>query len=373
MCGGYKYGGVVFIVMVFTRCGIDTLPMHKPIYPEAEQEVILTLEARADWGITNIELTVSNVSPNGGTNTQQEIQHTHWHFDNAPTAKTIEHHIDAGIFEPGVLIKYQFTVSSRFGMKRSHDVTFEVQPHDPDDSIPIPIYTQGHQDHVTDIVFIPDEDIDDINAFYQNCGSLIEYSFFNETTIRKWCRQFNFYINQFRGKATTLSDAINGNEHGIPLNWEYLTFSEMQVILHETRFTDYTGRQHENLCSSEQTQYGALRHEAGHAAFGLADEYCAGWHAQVEVLPNNWGNPAITELAVAQNQAKRQAMLASFLRHKTPCDAKIICEGSRYYKLCDAFCQMKNTGEQPTDYDKPCADRVEYSIKKNASNTENGE
>jgi hypothetical protein len=346
-------------MVLFISCGgIDTLPMHTPIYPSTANDVVFTLEARADKGIKKVELYTQLLNLDG-----DETRIYYKEFEDPQETISCQH--NAGKFDAGSLIRYRFVVMDKSGSERSHDVTFAVQAVEGQPGAvlahePIPIYCQGDPLDVMDLVFIPDVDITDMEYFYETCEKMITDVFFSEPTIRKWSRQFNFYINQQTGEAKPYDSDNPNDEHVIPTNWSTISNLEVKVIMHEAEFRDYASGEFEGLCSTELKEYGTVLHEAGHTMFKLRDEYhacCA--HHQIEHLPNNW-------------DCEKDARSAASSRHKKRSDVRRIGR-SGWFKMCNDDCQMMWGGEDVLHFDKPCGDRVVYCIKDAANNTQNGD
>jgi hypothetical protein len=357
---------------LLVRCGIDTQPMHSPIYPESGKDVTYSLSAKGDGGIKHIKLYHTIVSANAALTAQSTNEELllDTSLTGTPSVVNIAF-TKVGGYSAGDEVKYRFEVRTWWGQTRSHEVTFAIQPYSRRTFAPI--YVQGDPDHVADIVFIPDEDIQSTQEFYDNCSMMITRVFFAEPTVKKWSRQLNFYVNHYTGKATDYDNITTEGYHQEPENWADVSFAEMKVILHDRELRDYTYNLYQSLCSAEQEYSGTMRHEAGHALFGLSDEYGpGGYHTQEDILPNNWGFPAISDMATAQDEAKNAAIKASVSRHKTPFDVQLISMGSRWCKICNASCQMRHSGAEVQNYDAPCADRVVHCIKENAYNIQNG-
>jgi hypothetical protein len=359
---------MIYTLSLFMACGIDTQPMHKPIYPKDGEDVTYNLLARGDGGIKTVTLfhTISPDPANSNTQPTSEVVLFDTNLAGTPSTTNITF-TQIGGYGAGDEITYRFEVRTRWGKTRSHDVTFAIQPY-PRKTF-APIYVQGEPNDVADIVFIPDKDIPSMKDFYGNCSRMIKEVFFTDPTLRKWNRQFNFYVHHYRGEATDYDDIDNQGPHKTPEHWGDISFAEMKVILHDKELRDYASNLDPSLCSAEQEYSGTVKHEAGHALFGLSDEYGPdGYHAQEDILPNNWGLLAIIDLPTAQAEAKKEAMKASVLRHKTPFDVQLIYPTSRWCKICNSSCQMKHADVWTLDYDAPCADRIKYCIKENAYN-----
>jgi hypothetical protein len=127
--------------------------------------------------------------------------------------------------------------------------------------------------------------------------------------------------------------------------------------MHEGVLDDHTDVD-KNLCSTEKNERGTMLHEAGHALFGLADEYSSGDHWQLLDLPNNW---------LVHKQARTDAPN----RNKAKGDVERVTHG--VWKICDKpndNCQMRKAGSTITGFDEPCIHRVYYTIRENAGCTQ---
>jgi hypothetical protein len=363
---------VVFMLLLLVSCGIDTQPMHKPIYPEAGVDVTYTISVRGDGGIKNVTLyhIIRSDNANLTMPTTNELVLFDTNLVGTPSTANITF-TKIGGYNTGDEITYRFEVKTRWGQTRSHDVTFGIQPYLRKTFTPI--YVQGEPNEVADIVFIPDDDIPSLNDFYDNCSRMIKEVFFADPTLRKWSRQFNFYVHHYSGTATDHDNIETQGPHRKPDHWGDISFAEMKIIMHDKELRDYATNLDPSLCSAEQEYSGTVKHEAGHALFGLSDEYGPdGYHVQEEILPNNWGFLAIIDLQTAQEEAKKEAMKASISRHKTPFDVQLIYPTQRWCKICKSSCQMKHADVWALDYDAPCADRVVHCIKENAYGMQNG-
>lgn len=347
---------IVFLVVAFTLLtgcsGIKTTLIHEPLYPAAGENITYTVTTSSNSGIENIRLyeTVSSINAAAVVTPGTEALIEEWNPAGTPNSITVSH-TKAG-FADNSYITYRFVVRNGNNKTRSHSVHFVTNPY-PVANQPAPVYAQGDVDHVFDIIFIPDEDIINMNTFYDHCREMIINAIFADPSIALWNRQFNFYINPETGRATDYDDMMAGTDthHEVPSNWANCSFAEGKVLMHRLDLRDYASG---GLYSTEQQNRGTILHESGHGLFDLADEYNNGVHWQEPDFPNNWST-----LAGAQADAPN--------RHKTAADAREMGT-TGWYKICDDNCNMKTSGAIATFYDDPCGDRVTYMVLDNALN-----
>ena len=351
-------------LMILAACLVaagcaSTTAVHDPIYPSSGESVTYKLEAQSRLGIRKLRLyeTISTVSALARLTPGNEVLLEEWVFPDQPESVQVNHTNSSGYPENG-FITYRLWVSTgpwgSIGGVTTHsrEVSFAIRPY-PVVGQPAPIYAQGDIDKAFDIVFIPDTDITNMQAFRQNCSKMITDAVFAEPSIGPWLsQQFNFYINPERGTATDYDRRDEDGHHRVPSNWANLSFAEAKVLMHANSLRDYASNIYPGLFSTEQQNRGTMMHEGGHSLFALADEYDSGEHWQASDYPNNW-----TTLAGARADAST--------RHKTAADAREIGT-SGWYKLCVDACPMKVSGLLRNDYDAPCTDRVIFSIFDNA-------
>jgi hypothetical protein len=335
-----------------------TFSIHDPIYPGAGGNVTYTLlDVIAVNGVQSIELHewVQDVDQFGNTSGGGWVKLDCWGPDpgcsTLPSSPPISvSHVKGGGNTSNKFISYKFKVFDSSGnpYPNSDIVGYAIRDYPPssvpndDLKQPAPVYVQGDVGQAMDIIFIPDEDITDLDVFRDHCRLMILEGIFGDEMTRSWWQFFNFYINPLDGDATT-------SVHRRPDNWNQLTFAETQTIMHLDVFRDHAEG---TLFSTEQENRGTMLHEAGHALFGLADEYYGGGHWQLADYPNNWKN---------RSDARSEAPL----RHRGPGDVRKIGRNN-WYKICYTNCQMNNSGLTVIEYDLPCRDRVEFSIQNNA-------
>lgn len=339
-------------LMSLTGC-INLLPLHSPIYPDDSDDVTFTLEARATNGIKRVRLyeTVSTINAAGTiTSTGSETLLRTWQPSGSPVEESFSH-VRSGGYGANRLVTYRFHVNRNCGGSRTQKVTFATNPY-PVTGQPAPVYAQGDPDDVLDVVFIPDTDITNLDTFYGHCRGMIADAMFAENMVRFWSHQFNFYINAERGTATDYDSIGVDGLHQTPSNWANLSFAEAKALMHQGNLRDYaTG----GLFSTEQQNRGTMMHEAGHALFGGADEYNSGSHWQAADYPNNWSSRSGAEADAPK-------------RGKTVAD--VVQMGSTgWWKMCDDDCHLKVSGLTVTTvgYDRPCEDRVTFTVLETAS------
>lgn len=331
---------VSFILL--TGCSdIITQPMHGPIYPDGDEDVEITLQTEAQGGIETVQLyeTVSSINAAGTvTNGTESLVQT-WNVAGAPTSST-QTYTKTGGYGDNKIVTYRFRVTTDNNKSRTHSVSFATRPY-PVPNQPVPVYAQGDPDDVMDLVFIPDEEIVDMDEFRDRCQSLISNTAHREPTMNLFNRQFNYYINPIAGDAVPYGTG----SHTPPSNNANLAFAEARALLHSTVFQDFASG---SMFSMEWDRPQTLLHENGHAMFRLADEYGGGVHWQEATLPNNWST-----LAGAQTDAPS--------RGKTSEDA-VEMGNSGWYKLCDDTCPMVSGPALLFTFDAPCKSRLMHVI-----------
>ncbi len=345
----FKFLLLAMAAMSFIACEKNPvcIVMHDPVYPSNGQSVTYTCERLSLGGITSAKLyeTVATVNSSGTiTSAGTETLINSWSSPSGDLSYT-----KSSGYSSNRLVTYRFEVITADGTKNFR-VTYAVRPY-PVSDMPAPVYCQGDPDDVMDVVFIPDNDISNMSTFRTNVKGAIRESFFDETSLQVWRRQFNFYINPDRGTATDYDRISIDGLHQTPSNYANLSFAEGKVLMHQGNLRDYASG---GLFSTEMQNRGTILHECGHALFGLADEYCGGSHWQATDFPNNWSSLAGAQAAAASNG-------------KTNADARQMC-ATGWYKLCYDTCQMLTTGINHTSFDRPCKARIDYVILDNAIN-----
>ena len=340
------------ILMISTCSGITTCPVHDPIYPSKGEDVLFNIRAESESGISEVRFyeTISSIDEEGNFTSGVEVL-LDTRILNPEPVSISEYFTKIGGYDTNQVIAYRFVITNGNGRTRSHSVTFAIRPY-PVPNMPAPVYMQGDVDDVFDIILIPDTDVTDMEFWRYECRLLIQSTIHKEPGMRLLNRSYNFYINPEPGTATSYEDYLeNGIPHQLPDNYANLAFAELRCILHMYVFQDYywpsTG-----TISCEIINPQTFIHEAGHALFGLADEYPDGQHWQADVLPNNWNDEA-----TAQAEAPS--------RGKTAADVKEIGD-TGWYRMCNDTCPMCSGVDPLFDFDNPCEDRVIYETLLNA-------
>jgi hypothetical protein len=327
---------------------INTYPMHNPIYPNSTDQVTYFLDVPASERslVQSVELweTISTVDPVNGTLTPlgppTKIGQT-WY-----TVPVNYPHVNTtcpNTHQANTFIQYEFKIVDVDSVPHSHVVGYAIRDYPPSTVQggyqPTPVYVQGDIGQTMDIVFIPDVDIPVMDTFRDNCRLMILDGIFADDMTRSFWKYFNFFINPRSGD-------IRASGSPVPDNWSQLSFAEGHAIMHETAFQDYANG---TLFITDQQNRAAMLHEAGHALFGLADEYRGGGHWETADYPNNWnGKPSNAEIR-ARNRTRAYKI-----------------QRTNWWKICyDAVCQMRH-GYVVLGYDSPCRDRVKFTIELNA-------
>lgn len=332
---------LVSMTLLYGCADIITEPMHSPLYPDGDEDVEITVEAQSDDGIKTVKLyeTVSDVNAAGVVTAGTENLIQTWNVVGAPAVNT-QSYTKVGGYGDDKIVTYRFHVTNDDNKTRSHEVSFATRPY-PVPNQPVPVYAQGDPDDVMDLVFIPDEEINDMDEFRDRCQALISGTMHTEPTLNLMNRQFNYYINPVAGDAVPFGTGA----HTPPPNNANLAFAEAKALLHSTVFRDFASG---NMFSMEWDRPQTLLHENGHAMFDLADEYGNGVHWEEATLPNNWD-----DLADAQADAAS--------RGKDPADA-VEMGTSGWYKLCDGTCPMASGSALLFDFQSPCSGRIMHVI-----------
>jgi hypothetical protein len=330
----------------------ETFAVHEPIYPAAGDDFTYRLEHVSGGPIQEVRLyervdtfvflppLFSFVIPG------VEIPLQTW---TAPTPTTFTFDRIGG-HPANSFVYYRFEVDGEGGENYRHEIQFAIRPY-PFPNLPAPVYAVGDRDDIFDVVFIPDTDITDMDNFRDHCRRMIREAFLDEPTTRKFRRSFNFYVNPVTGHATDYDNIAVEGYHQLPANLADISFAEGKVLMHERNIRDYASG---GTYSTEMWNRGTVMHESGHGLFGLADEYPGGAHWQAADLPNNWSSQA-TAAAEAPG------------RGKTASD--VVQMGTTgWWKMCGASCQLNVSGLTHSTYDRPCQDRIIFTVLDNIIN-----
>ncbi len=339
---GYQWLAYVSLVITLFSCkeNPETFAIHAPIYPGNAEAVTYTL-SRITGDVSQVQLheTVETINASGTvTATSPEVLLQTWNNPSFPLNFT-----KTGGYATNRLVTYRFDVTGN-DKHYTHTISFATRPY-PVPNQPAPVYVVGDVNRVMNLVFIPDRDIPAINTFYNAVKVDIDEVFHREDYVRRFRRSYNFFINPFTGHAHDYDTETR--DHEVPSNWDQLSFAQGKVILHDRDIRDFA-EPDKHLFSAEHYVKGTLLHESGHNFYDLADEYGGGSHWQEATLPNNWSS-----LAGCRADAAGRGMQMS--------DAHQMGT-SGWYKLCPSTCVMESSGTNIHPYERPCRDRILYSI-----------
>ena len=162
-----------------------------------------------------------------------------------------------------------------------------VQVGQPPEGRAVPVLFTGPRTGKVDITFIPATGsyTSASTAQFRADARTAVRAFYTRRWLLKYQDKFNFWLAQDFGVARGFG---NGNPCvSEPENWgSTYSFSEAGGVLHTDSLRDcaYPSKR---IFSAESFNPNVLMHEAGHAAFGLADEYCCdSYYFEPNPLPN---------------------------------------------------------------------------------------
>lgn len=332
------------IAFIFMMAGCkqnpETFAIHSPIYPANNEAVTFTL-SRIDGDVAEVKLfeTISTINSSGTvTSTGAETELQNWNSPAFPLSFT-----RTSGYGTNKLVQYRFQVVGN-SKTYQHRISFATRPY-PVTNQAAPVYVVGDQDHVLNMVFIPDTSMTSrMGLFYNSVRSQIDSTFHREDWVRRFRNSYNFYINPITGIAR---DFDSGMSHVLPTNSAQLSFAQGRVILHFHDIRDQAGS---GYFSAEYYVRGTMLHESGHSLYRLADEYDApsASHWQEDPLPNNWDNRAD-----AEGDASSYGKTTGDVREMGTSD---------WYRLCNDVCPMRASGTPLRHYDSPCKNRILYVL-----------
>ncbi|MBV1850568.1 M64 family metallopeptidase [Catellatospora tritici] len=193
-------------------------------------------------------------------------------LSNRTLGDIVVHDVPAGDLEYGCVVRKG--ADNRFTGWRKTRVGAPAQSAT-DPAVPV-IFT-GARANSIDVVLIADTDNysgPKDPAFLSAAAGVVKGAYFGQNYFLNQQQHLNFWIADQRG------DADPGGGTGGPIcvltrpsNWatRYATWADAGGILHTDNFRDCANN---GLFSTEPTFLSTVLHETGHAAFGLADEYC---------------------------------------------------------------------------------------------------
>ena len=160
----------------------------------------------------------------------------------------------------------------------------------------IPVSFTGERSQRVDIVFVADADSytgANDPQFLADAASVIKGAYYGQDYFLANQQRFNFWLadqvgDADRVPAPTAADPTATNcVLTAPANFasDY-SWRNAGAILHSDTFRDCASG---GVFSTEPTSLGTVLHETGHAAFGLADEYCCdGGYFENSPFPDLW-------------------------------------------------------------------------------------
>ena len=221
----------------------------------------------------------------------------------------------------------------------------------------IPLLENGKHSDKIDVVFIGNGSYAaNMTKLVEDAMNLIFLGYYGDPILNSSNSKFNFYYHNTTGALPGLC------RNTVPNNvWNDCSFADSVAIIHEFGWRDCaTGK----AFSIGRNQYHTLRHESGHAIFGLADEYCCdGGYWQPSPNPNIYSS-----LSNCQNDAPNLGLNASactnYCAAGTMCNWRgtgmQACCGSGWWKLDPDTCNMLN-GQR---YQSGCQRRVNWVLNK---------
>jgi len=336
-------------------------PMHEPIYPSSNQAVTYTFEVLSANPIKEIKLfeTASKIDAKANKTPGKRLLKKSWKMSGKTTSETVKY-INTSGYAKNQLITYEFEVLDNQGYSGLSKVDFAIRPY-PVPGHAAPIYVQGDPNRLLDFVFIRDDRLKTAaqqQAFRQSCKKMITDAIINIDSlsssgkeIHLFSSAYNFYINPDPGHASSYNPPSLNPPHTQPKNWKNISFAEVKAILHNEKLIDWS-MYGSGPFSSHMNNPGTMRHESGHKAFNLADEYCCnGGYYSVPPYPNLWNSEAKAKAAAPD-------------RGKSTSDVRQLKSGSnkvKWWKICADSCQMNN-GFILRSFDDPDLDRIRYVI-----------
>ncbi len=206
-----------------------------------------------------------------------------------------------GRHEDGVMIKFMAIATSPLGDTATETYEFASGAY-PNANKPIPIRVKGDPVEKFDIVLIRTNEFD-LEFFRHHLDDIIEESFFQYSTFRDWRMFYNFYysdVSQPYEEPCAFNGPFSPKVPTFPNAFvrSLLTDADVIAYLHEDEMEDC---RKEERFSAEFWFDKSIVHEAGHALFGLRDEYygglgpqCVGprnvWHSEAECLEDAHAN-----------------------------------------------------------------------------------
>ena len=292
--------GILAISAGTTGCSLHIQAAHEPMHP-LNQPLVIRATAKGYVGKIDLWIEESRIEADGEYTVISPMRIVNTcdplFWVRSLTCTDVIRGID-GRHEDGRIIKFKATASSPLGKHRSEAYQFASGEY-PFSDQPIPIRTKGSTLDKFDIVMIRTDGFD-LDFFRKYLDNIVEESFFKYSAIRKWRMFYNFYYSPHSQTYDTacmfdgpdVPDGPNGAL--IPASPDevmsaLIANSDVIVYLHEDEMRDCRKK---GRFSSEFWFDKTLLHEAGHALFGLRDEYFVSLGPQCNAPRNIWHSEA---------------------------------------------------------------------------------
>ncbi len=267
--------------------GLNVRASHNTLWPQGGESVVITAEALDDSEalarrlVSRIEIWSDNVL-------------VRTCFDNPCTFTRVAPPAGSSITYKADVVDGSTVVST--GWRR-------VQVGQPPEGRAVPVLFTGPRSSRVDIALVPamgSYTSANTAAFRTDALNGV-LAFYSRRWLLKNQDKFNFWIAPDFGVANGFG---NGSPCvGEPGNWgSTYAFIESGAVIHTNSLRD-CARPSSRIYSAEPGDQNVMLHEAGHAAFGLADEYCCdSFYFQPDPLPNIYSSLAGCQNDILQLQ-----------------------------------------------------------------------
>jgi hypothetical protein len=150
----------------------------------------------------------------------------------------------------------------------------------------VPVIVRGAVSQKIDVLFVPTQETryNDMQQFRDDVIAAIEGTFYANPTIAPRRAALNFWYLRERADFEAPGIAHLCKRHETPAWQDLCPHADFAAILHDGDCRDFSRG---GLISAEYDAHGTLLHEAGHALFGLADEYDDGPGCLTDYFPGS--------------------------------------------------------------------------------------
>jgi hypothetical protein len=310
----------------------ETIAIHYPIYPKDHVTYYLD---KIEGYIEAIKLheIVSDINENGdpikedgsvGIDENKAVLLERWKKPTFPISMK-------KCVPSAKYITYIFEVIGKNTSYR-HTISFATQKYPPskwssDICKPIPIYIVANRDFAMNCVFVKPTNFSIRKDFYYNhVASMISNAFQKEPFVRRFRNFYNFYINPVDSVSVQSRHTSNSKE---------ITFAQLVMILHSNAKNKDTAE--DEYATSEYFNYGTFLHEAGHAYYGLEDEY--------ESIEN------CKVIQTADSNLQTEKRITAFISNDKSDRTKV---QKRVLNKCNSNCIMNHSGLYVFPYGDCC-------------------